>query len=116
VPGRICTSLANTVSHTGNINNAAGNRPVFVIDAYTRRIIDRMGLMPARHNYASYQKLFTANLPEDVGLFNEYHALLVRHAKEVCRKSPLCEVCCLSRKEKSRRRTTGGRYPCGGKQ
>jgi endonuclease-3 related protein len=91
----------------------AGNKPVFVIDAYTRRIIDRMGLTPLNHGYADYQTLFTANLPADAKLFNEYHALLVRHAKEVCRKRPLCEVCCLNRKEKIRRRKTGGRYPCG---
>jgi endonuclease-3 related protein len=90
----------------------AGNKPVFVIDAYTRRIIDRMGLTPSSHDYASYQKLFTANLPKDVKLFNEYHAVLVRHAKEVCRKHPFCQRCCLNWKEKSRRRTAGGRYPC----
>jgi endonuclease-3 related protein len=90
----------------------AGNKPVFVIDAYTRRIIDRMGLTPASHDYADYQQLFTSNLPEDVKLFNEYHALLVRHAKEVCRKNPLCQACCLNRKQKSRRKEAGGRYPC----
>jgi endonuclease-3 related protein len=90
----------------------AGNKPIFVIDAYTRRIVDRMGLIPSKHDYAGYQKLFTANLAEDVKLFNEYHALLVRHAKEVCRKTPLCQRCCLNRKEKSRRRIAGGRYPC----
>jgi endonuclease-3 related protein len=91
----------------------AGNRPVFVIDAYTRRIIDRIGLAPSNHDYASYQKLFTSNLPEDVKLYNEYHALLVRHAKEVCRKNPLCQRCCLNYKEKNRRILSGGLYPCG---
>jgi endonuclease-3 related protein len=91
----------------------AGNRPVFVIDAYTRRIIDRIGLAPSNHDYPSYQKLFTANLPEDVKLYNEYHALLVRHAKEVCRKNPLCQRCCLNYKEKNRRIKSGGLYPCG---
>jgi len=74
----------------------AANKAVFVIDAYTRRIIDRMGLTPPTHSYAGYQKLFIVNLPEDTRLFNEYHALLVRHGKEVCRKSPLCEGCYLS--------------------
>jgi endonuclease-3 related protein len=90
----------------------AGNKPVFVIDAYTRRIIDRMGLTPSSQSYAGYQILFMANLPEDVQLFNEYHALLVRHAKEVCRKRPLCQHCCLKWKEKGRQRKSGGRYPC----
>jgi endonuclease-3 related protein len=89
----------------------AGQRPAFVIDAYTRRIIDRMGLTPSARDYAGYQKLFTSNLPEDVALFNEYHALLVRHAKEVCRQLPRCEICCLNPKEKSRKKTGG--YPCG---
>jgi len=90
----------------------AGGKPVFVIDAYTRRIIDRVGLTPATHNYDGYQTLFTANLPADTKMFNEYHALLVRHAKEVCRKSPLCERCCLNRREKSRLREAYYRYPC----
>jgi endonuclease-3 related protein len=93
----------------------AGNKPVFVVDAYTRRIIDRMGLTPARHDYTGYQKLFTSNLPENVKLFNEFHALLVCHGKVVCRKQPLCQRCCLNRKQKSRRSESDGVYPCAGK-
>ncbi|OGO06869.1 MAG: hypothetical protein A2Y92_03865 [Chloroflexi bacterium RBG_13_57_8] len=73
----------------------AGNRPVFIIDAYTRRIIDRLGLKPADKSYGGYRALFTSNLPADAKLFNEYHALLVRHGKEVCRKKPICQRCCL---------------------
>lgn len=73
----------------------AGNKPAFVIDAYTRRIVDRLGLKPADKSYRGYQTLFTANLPPDTRLFNEYHALLVRHGKEACRKRPLCHRCCL---------------------
>jgi endonuclease-3 related protein len=73
----------------------AANKPAFVIDAYTRRIIDRLGLKPDDESYAGYQKLFTANLPSDARLYNEYHALLVRHGKEACRKRPLCHRCCL---------------------
>jgi endonuclease-3 related protein len=91
----------------------AGGKTVFVIDAYTRRITDRLGLTHSNHSYGGYQKLFMENLPADTGLFNEYHALLVRHAKETCRKSPLCQNCCLNPKEKSRRKKAGGRYPCG---
>ena len=87
----------------------AGNKPVFVIDAYTRRIIDRLGLTPPDPSYAAYQALFKANLPSDAGLFNEYHALLVRHAKEVCRKSPLCRDCCLNIKIKD---TSSAQFPC----
>jgi endonuclease-3 related protein len=90
----------------------ASGKPVFVIDAYTRRIIDRMGLAPTTHNYISYQMLFTKNLPADAKMFNEFHALFVRHAKEVCGKQPLCERCCLNLGEKSRWRKTHGRCPC----
>lgn len=73
----------------------AGNRPVFVIDAYTRRIIDRLGLKTGGNEYRHYQSLFEDNLPLDAALFNEYHALFVAQGKEVCRKKPLCEKCCL---------------------
>ncbi len=73
----------------------AANKPVFVIDAYTRRIINRLGLAPDSNSYAAYQSLFMDNLPADSGLFNEYHALLVCLGKNVCRKRPLCQQCCL---------------------
>lgn len=73
----------------------AGNKPVFVIDAYTRRIIDRIGLKPHPTVYRDYQKLFMENLQADAAYFNEYHALLVRLGKEVCRKTPVCIQCCL---------------------
>ena len=73
----------------------AANKPVFVIDAYTRRIISRIGLAPGSNSYTAYQSLFMDNLPADVRLFNEYHALLVSLGKNVCRKRPLCQQCCL---------------------
>ncbi len=73
----------------------AGSKPVFVIDAYTRRIISRLGLTPEKDNYDTYQKLFIRQVPQDIGLFNEYHALLVRHGKDACRKQPMCGDCCL---------------------
>lgn len=74
----------------------AANRPVFVIDAYTRRIISRIGLAPDNNSYSAYQSLFMENLPDDVQLFNEYHALFVCLGKNVCRKRPVCQQCCLS--------------------
>ncbi|HEX79502.1 MAG TPA: endonuclease III domain-containing protein [Dehalococcoidia bacterium] len=74
----------------------AVGKPVFVIDAYTRRIIGRLGLLPEKESYGVYQRLFTANLEADVHLYNEYHALLVKLAKDACRKKPLCLQCCLS--------------------
>ncbi len=74
----------------------AANKPVFVIDAYTRRIINRIGLAPTGNSYSAYQSLFTEHLPRDVRLFNEYHALLVHLAKDVCRHRPSCQQCCLN--------------------
>lgn len=74
----------------------AAAKPVFVIDAYTRRIVGRIGLAPGSNRYAAYQHLFMDNLPADARLFNEYHALLVRLAKEACRKKPVCRRCALS--------------------
>jgi endonuclease-3 related protein len=74
----------------------AAGKPVFVIDAYTRRIISRLGLAPEKDSYAAYQALFMENLPPDAKLFNEYHALLVCLGKNVCRRQPLCGECCLS--------------------
>ena len=73
----------------------AANKPVFVIDAYTRRIVNRLGLVLKAKRYAAYQALFSDNLPADPALFNEYHALLVCLGKDVCRRSPLCRQCCL---------------------
>ncbi len=73
----------------------AAHRPAFVIDAYTRRIMNRLGLPLEEDTYGAYQRLFTRALPQDLKLYNEYHALLVALGKEVCRKEPLCRRCCL---------------------
>lgn len=74
----------------------AARKPIFVIDAYTRRIISRLSLAPAVDSYRAFQELFMKNLPADERLFNEYHALLVCHGKDYCKKRPLCEGCCLA--------------------
>jgi len=71
----------------------AGRYPVFVVDAYTRRIFSRLGLLDSEHTYHQVQAFFHDHLGEDEGLFNEYHALIVRHAKEYCRTRPLCDNC-----------------------
>ena len=73
----------------------AAEKPVFVIDAYTRRIIGRIGIAPRHESYEAYQKLFMSNLEPDTQVFNENHALLVKLGKDACRKKPLCEICCL---------------------
>jgi endonuclease-3 related protein len=75
----------------------ACDKPVFVIDAYTRRIVDRLGFRVHGSQYADYQNFFMSNLPPVVCLYNEYHALLVALGKNHCRRKPLCEMCCLSR-------------------
>jgi endonuclease-3 related protein len=71
----------------------AAGRPVFVIDAYTRRLFPRLGMTPDHDSYDSWRALFMENLEAAAALFNEYHALIVRHGKEVCRREPRCEVC-----------------------
>jgi endonuclease-3 related protein len=75
----------------------AFERPVFVIDAYTRRIFSRLGLVAGDESYEAMRLGFERALGADVPLFNEYHALLVRHGKERCRPKPDCHGCCLSR-------------------
>ncbi|UCE97170.1 MAG: endonuclease [Dehalococcoidia bacterium] len=72
------------------------NRSTFIVDTYTRRITYRVGLTPKKNEYDAYQRLYINNLEADVGLFKEYHALLVRLAKDTCRKKPLCRGCCLN--------------------
>lgn len=73
----------------------AASRPSFVIDAYTRRIFKRLGLAPSADRYQAYQELFHRSLDPNPQLYNEYHALLDRHAKETCRVVPRCGSCCL---------------------
>ena len=75
----------------------AAEKPSFVIDSYTRRILQRMDLIPQDKTttYQACQALFHENLPGDATLFNEYHALLDQHAKEACVKVPKCQSCCL---------------------
>jgi endonuclease-3 related protein len=71
----------------------AAGRPVFVIDAYTKRIFSRHGIVGQDAAYGRMQRLFMEGLPRSARLFNEYHALIVELAKRHCRKSPLCEGC-----------------------
>jgi len=73
----------------------AAGKPIFVIDAYTKRLIFRLGLSLEGDSYLSLQALFMGRLPPDPQMFNEYHALIVQHGKGVCRKRPLCPQCCI---------------------
>lgn len=67
-------------------------KPSFVIDAYTRRLFDRIG-MTVPENYDAFKKLFEDALPEDVDIYNEYHALIVENGKQHCNKKPICDGC-----------------------
>ena len=69
------------------------DKPVFVVDAYTRRIFHRLGHLPARAGYDETQRHFHNRLPHSLPLFQEYHALIVAHAKRHCRARPACEGC-----------------------
>jgi endonuclease III related protein len=71
----------------------AFNLPVFVIDAYTKRIYSKMKRFDEHATYHEIQDCFQEQLPKESQLYNEYHALIVKHAKEICRKKPDCEHC-----------------------
>jgi endonuclease III related protein len=74
----------------------AFERPVFVIDAYTRRLFARLGLIAGGEPYEVLRAWFEQALGPDAALYNEYHALIVRQAKELCRaRRPLCGECAL---------------------
>lgn len=73
-------------------------KPVFVVDKYTHRVFSRHGLVPDDTSYAEIQQQFMSSLPMDESLFNEYHALIVRVAKDYCKKqAPACDFCPLSK-------------------
>jgi len=76
----------------------AMNRDIFVVDAYTRRVFTRLGLIDADSGYDDIQLYFHKNLPVDTALYNEYHALIVVHGKDYCRNTPLCDLCCLAKR------------------
>ncbi|MDQ5987216.1 MAG: Endonuclease III [Syntrophus sp. SKADARSKE-3] len=71
----------------------AGEKPVFVVDTYTKRILGRHGIIEEKSTYADIQHLFMKHLPQDVRLYNQYHALIVETGKRYCRKESLCHAC-----------------------
>lgn len=71
----------------------AAQKPVFVVDSYTHRVFQRHGIVPEDTSYDELQDLFHSNLPMDVALFNEYHALIVRLCKTHCLRKPKCTNC-----------------------
>ena len=74
----------------------AFGRPVFVIDAYTRRLFSRLGLIEGREPYEVLRGACEQALGHDAPLFNDYHAQIVQHAKVHCRPRPRCAGCCLA--------------------
>lgn len=68
-------------------------QPVFVVDTYSCRIFSRVGIGPSGHTYDVWQEFFMDNLPNDVGLFKQFHALIVRLGKEHCKAIPKCKGC-----------------------
>ena len=71
----------------------AGEKPIFVIDAYTRRILSRHGMIADEASYGDIQDLFMRNLPQNVALYKEYHALFVQLAKTFCKTTSHCAGC-----------------------
>ena len=68
-------------------------KPIFVVDAYTKRILLRHGMISESASYGEIQRLFMNHLPHNKRLFNEYHALLVHLGKTLCKKVPRCDIC-----------------------
>jgi endonuclease-3 related protein len=89
--------------------------PLFVADAYSRRVFSRVGLCPEDVSYSDVQGLVHSAMPGDHRVFNEYHALIVEHAKRHCRAKPKCSGCPLGGICKREGQKPGsGRLPAGG--
>lgn len=74
----------------------AAEKPIFVIDAYTKRVLSRHGVLPLEKSYDEFQALFTRLLSPDVPLYNQYHAMFVRVGNRFCRATPRCDLCPLN--------------------
>ncbi|MBI5663935.1 MAG: endonuclease III domain-containing protein [Nitrospirae bacterium] len=73
------------------------DKPIFVIDAYTKRVLIRHNIVPESATYHEMQELFHKNLPADAALYNEYHALFVMTGKHYCKPKPKCQGCPLEK-------------------
>ncbi len=71
----------------------AGCKPIFVVDTYTKRIFSRHNFISPDTNYHETQDMFMKNLPKEVELYNEYHALIVHLGKNFCKRKPNCRDC-----------------------
>ena len=73
----------------------AAKKPIFVVDTYTYRLLERLGWFSGKYHYGRLQQIFMGNLPHNCQLFNQYHALIVIHGARICQKTPQCERCVL---------------------
>ena len=73
----------------------AAKKPSFVVDTYTYRLLERLGWFSGKFHYGRLRGIFMENLPHDHQLFNQYHALIVRHGARICQKTPQCNKCML---------------------
>jgi endonuclease III related protein len=73
------------------------SKKTFVVDAYTKRIFTRIGVLSGNENYIKTQQLFHLDFKGGLDEYNEYHALIVKHGKDICKKKPLCSICVISR-------------------
>ncbi len=71
----------------------AAKKLTFVVDAYTKRVLVRHGLINENYSYDEIKAVFEENLPEKVSLYNEYHALIVMVGKHYCKPKMQCEEC-----------------------
>jgi endonuclease-3 related protein len=76
----------------------AFDRPVFVVDAYTRRLFSRLGIVNGDEKYEDLRQLFQSTLKGDAAIYNAYHALIVLHGKDICKVKPRCDQCILDKK------------------
>jgi len=71
-------------------------KPIFVVDAYTKRLFSRLGLVRMKPGYDELQLLFRSEISPDLVIYNEYHALIVQHCVHVCKSKPDCDACFLT--------------------
>ena len=71
----------------------AANKPIFVVDAYTRRVLERHGIVDEKATYDDMQALFHACFPRDTALYNDFHAQFVAVGHHFCKRVPRCEQC-----------------------
>ena len=74
----------------------AAGRPIFVVDAYTRRLFGRLGAVDPTADYDRLRAAIEGALPRDAALFNDFHAQIVAHGKDPCRPRPRCDDCILA--------------------